>query len=101
MSFNSPQGRASGLEIKIVNGMLNISIGIGCLIDCVEMELEHHLGYNDLQIVDSDLFARDLVAELSYEEDDGSTSIHRAFAKAAMEAIENGSIAVEFTEPQE
>lgn len=95
MSFNAPQGSASSLEVKIVGGLLNISIGVGHLIDLVEADLEYRTGYEETKIIDAKLFAHDIAAELSYEEDDGSTSVHRAIFEAARQAINNGSGAVE------
>lgn len=46
------------------------------------------------QKVDYDILAQDIVGELSAEEEDGSTPIHRLFDEAVEKACENGSQAI-------
>lgn len=78
-------GRDSQLNIEIKNGELQISIGIDLLCFAVQTEIQ------DFKITDNDGFVQDILNELSNEEEDGTTAVHKMLDQAANSAIENGS----------
>lgn len=51
-----------------------------------------------VKVVDVPGFAGDVVRELNAEAEDGTTPIHELFDKAMATAIDNGSLACDFTE---
>lgn len=52
------------------------------------------------KVTDAAAFAADLVRELNYESEDGTTSIHRMFDKAIENAIGQGAEGIEEHEQQ-
>jgi len=82
--------REQQLEIKVINGVLSITIGIDVLCNSLEYGVDRYFT-EDVKIVDNDLFLDDFVRELSCEEEDGTTLVHRMLDNAAYKAIENGA----------
>lgn len=80
--------RNQPFKIKVENEVLTISIGVSSLCYAIQQELR------DVSIHDKDAFVKDFLVELEQEDEEGSTSIHRAFDKAANNAVENGSLGV-------
>jgi hypothetical protein len=56
-------------------------------------------GDDCFKVTDAEAFARDLVAELNREEEDGTTPVHRMFDAVIQGAIENGAEGVEIETP--
>ena len=77
------------LTVEIVDGVLNISLGIDIL--CLATQSEIY----DFKIVDNNGFSNDIINELLSEEEDGTTLVHRMLDEAANNAIENGSEYIE------
>ena len=77
------------LTVEIVDGVLNISLGIDIL--CLATKSEIY----DFKIVDNNGFSNDIINELLSEEEDGTTLVHRMLDEAANNAIENGSEYIE------
>lgn len=85
------------LKVEVIGGRLVISIGVRCLAHAIEFapaltrynesadEFEHP------KVTDPLAFAHEIDAELSKEEEDGTTVVHRMLDKAAQSAIENGA----------
>ena len=77
------------LTVEIVDGVLNISLGIDILCFATQSEIY------DFKIVDNNGFSNDIINELLSEEEDGTTLVHRMLDEAANNAIENGSEYIE------
>lgn len=86
-------GRDQALTIAIVDGQLVITIGVDALMTAVR-------GGDDwddetMTIVDPDAFAAEIAHSLEHnEQEDGTTDIHLAIDRAALDAVESGSEAV-------
>ena len=81
------------MEVKVVGGMLVISIGINCLARALEASPRFYNGESgeqDLKVTDPEVFAREVARALQREEEDGSTPLHVLFDNAAESAIEDG-----------
>jgi hypothetical protein len=78
------KGKDDGLAVALVDGRLVISIGVNTL--------AHATAYADdpVKIVDPDLAAEEIVRELTREEEDGTTPVHKLLDKAVFDAWENG-----------
>lgn len=81
------------LLIEIKKGILNISVGISTLAYGIRHGDDFPL---NTHIVDEKELAKDILAQLEYENEHGATAIHILFDKAAEAAIERGSLGVEF-----
>ncbi len=92
-------GKARPLGIKLKNGEIVISVGV----DTVKWALERHVdsqpynektgGFDQKWIVsDVLLFSKDVILEMSREEEDGSTPLIRFLDAMCVAALENGSI---------
>ena len=82
--------RNNPLKVEIVDNELRISLGVGTLAHAVEHG--HPLRtIEDAEIIDDDQLARDIVRELEWSEEDGTTAVHRMLDAAAYAAFENGS----------
>ena len=85
--------REQPLTIEIVDGRLVVSIGVDALMTAVR-------GGDDwddetMAVVDADVFAAEIAHSLEHnEQEDGTTDIHLAIDRAALDAIEGGSEAV-------
>jgi hypothetical protein len=77
------------LEVSREDEIITITIGVKELCHAVVHGLQYK--YGDVTITQQILFTDDILRELTREEEDGTTLIHRMFDKAAAEAIENGS----------
>lgn len=92
--------REQALTIEIIDGRLLISIGIDALMTAVRGGDD----WDDQQmtIVDPDVFAADIAHSLEHNErEDGTTDIHLAIDRAALDAIEGGCTAVRFSDEGE
>lgn len=76
------------LKIKIQDGQLIISIGISTLVYAIQNGDKWN-GYG--KITDEMGFAKDILSELDYEEEDGTNPVHRMLDDAAIRAAEQGS----------
>lgn len=83
------------LHAEIVDGLLCISIGVDTLTKAVTGMLDDR-GYEGPVVVDSDEFAEAILMSLQREEEDGSTVIHHALDKAAINAVEDGCEGITF-----
>ena len=79
------------LTVEIVNGVLNISIGI----DTLYFALSENDFHTQFKVTSIKGFAKDVLNELLSEEEDGTTLVHRMLDEAANNAIENGSEYIE------
>ena len=79
------------LTVEIVDGVLNISIGI----DTLCFALSENDFHTQFKVTSIKGFAKDVLNELLSEEEDGTTLVHRMFDEAADNAIENGSEYIE------
>ena len=97
------------LQHKIDRGVLTISIGIDTLAWAFEHQDENN-PYEEIshdedgpvsnfvqryKVIDNEEFARDVIRELFNEEEDGSNPINVLLDKMCIEAVDQGSIAVE------
>jgi hypothetical protein len=81
------------MQIEIIDGKFVITAGVELVIFAVTHGIENNIF--DLNITDEDLFAKGILSALRATEEDGTNLIHRAFDKAAIDAIENGCEGVE------
>ena len=86
--------RDQQVDVKIENGRFIITAGIDLVCHAVMYGTEPSLS-RTFKVKDPDKFADEIRIELEREEEDGTNLIHRAFDKAALEAIENGAEGVE------
>ena len=82
------------MKIAVKDGQLSITIGVDLLCFAVETGMEYGLG-PEFKIVNKNAFIQELVAELKAEAEDGTNLIHKAFDRAALNAVENGATGVE------
>lgn len=93
--------RKRPLEVGLRDGVLSITIGVDTFRTAIEFapDLEVYDEEEDdfarPKIVDADAFAKDLLAELEREEEDGTTMVHRMLDRAAAEAMENGCFGIQ------
>lgn len=85
------------LEVKIERDRLVISIGVKCLAFAIEWapgleKYDEKTGdFLGPKITDPLVFAKEIERQLSQEEEDGTTMVHRMIDKAAAEALEQGA----------
>lgn len=78
------------LKVEIVDGVLNISIGMEALKTSLESgRLDMSCG-GEFVINDLEAFGVDFVHELNSEEEDGSTPVHLMLDQVALTNLENG-----------
>ena len=78
------------LKAEIVDGVLNISIGMNALKASLESgRLDMSCG-GEFVIDDIEAFGVDFVHELKSEEEDGSTPVHLMFDQVALTNLKNG-----------
>lgn len=95
------------LDYRIIDGVLCISIGINTLAYAMK-ERDPFYVYDENKgdwrsawvILDNAEFAKDFVAELSREEEDGSTPLTDMLDKVADNVLENGCIGIYEGEPK-
>lgn len=78
----------SPLDTKVENGRLVISIGVNLLAWAVQLNEQEWP--DDLHIAEPDKFARRLAQYLLFDEEDGTTELHRCFDKTASLMIDGG-----------
>lgn len=76
------------LDFQIIGGVVTVTIGVSTL--CAAVAAGHTFP-PDGRITDEYAFARAVVSELSREDEDGTTRVHRLLELAAVEAIEEGA----------
>lgn len=87
------------LEVTTTDDQLVITIGLDALVNILSSQPEWPLMGEDQEpckVLDHQQFIKDVVCELQREEEDGTTLLHRALDRAAIDAIENGSEAVDY-----
>lgn len=84
--------RDGPLRSIIEKDSIVIKIGKGTIAFCAEQA--DNLGFTELEVVNVDQFAKDVICAMNHESEDGSTLITRMLDKAIVGAIEDGSIAV-------
>lgn len=75
------------LSVDLIDGKLSITVGLGTLSKALEIGCPA-CGYT---VSNPYMFAKDIVAQLVREQEDGTTPIHELLDKAANDAIEAGS----------
>lgn len=81
------------LTIEIADGQLVIRIGVDALM--VAVRAGDDWDDDTMTIVDADAFAVEIAHSLEHnEQEDGTTDVHLAIDRAAMDAVESGSDAV-------
>jgi hypothetical protein len=92
------------LRCEIVDGRIVISVGINTLAGApadrepwvvYDMADDRNDFYRKLRVTDPEEFAQDVARALEREEEDGTNDLHRLFDKAMIDAVEDGSGAVE------
>lgn len=87
-----------GLEAKIIDGKLVVSIGLDVLAYAVEQASDYDPDFLPVKVINKMNFAKDIIEELTLEDEGGRSSITELIDAAAMSAIENGSEWVEEVE---
>jgi spore coat polysaccharide biosynthesis protein SpsF (cytidylyltransferase family) len=90
------------LELKIIDNCLVIRIWIDTLAWATEHSEKNEVWdeekedyVNTVKIKDNLQFAKDVMRELSEEEEDGTTMVHLLLDNATEKAIENGSLGLD------
>ena len=92
----TPRGHEP-LSVKIEEGALTISIGIGVLAYAVQMnENSWESGW---RIADIPVFAKEVLRELERDDETGATRVHRLLEDAAEEVLEQGGDGIEDFRP--
>ncbi|MEP9401889.1 hypothetical protein [Sphingomonas sp. VNH70] len=91
--------RQHGLSVEIEDGRLVIAIGIDALMTAIDGG-PHAPEDLDYRILTRDGFAADIVQALEAEDDEGTTLVHVMFDSATERALDEGSLSVEFDEPE-
>lgn len=91
--LGTEDARMSPFKMKIHQGKLVIEMGLDSLCCAVQMQ---EFWDEDAKIVDSYEFVRDMITEL--EDDRNSCSIYSALDNAAKQAVEDGSLGIEYKE---
>jgi hypothetical protein len=86
------EGAAKALTVKIKDGELRISIGIGLRAHAVQMQGSWP---EEFEITDIRDFAKSMRYQLIREEEDGTMPVHRMFDKAALGVLEQGDPGVD------
>ncbi len=81
------------LDVEIIGGVVTITIGVSALCGAV---VGGPAFPPDPTITDEYAFARAVASELTREEEDGTTPVHRMLDAAAVEAIEYGADGIRF-----
>jgi len=79
------------LKIKIIDGLLTMSIGVDALKVSIESGRADMFCDGEFFITDKDAFYHALISELKSEEEDGSTLLHLMLDAAALKAYGNGA----------
>jgi hypothetical protein len=90
------------LRCRVHKGVLSIEIGIDTLAWAYEHQPDNWTGEGDdakYRVVDKKEFARDVASEMNREAEDGSTPLSLFFDAMCTAAADDGSIAVEPTDP--
>lgn len=107
---NKNTGRAAPLKVKIKNGVFTVSIGVETLAwgfehgpecqvfnkdyELIDEDTEHPEFIQKYSVTDPDEFAEDVLREFEREKEDGTTPLYEFFDKMCMNAVEDGSIAI-------
>ena len=83
---------ASELTVKVEDNQLKITIGIAIMAFAVQSQ---DAWPEDQEVKDLDVFAKSMVRQLTREEEDGTTPVHRMLDAAANEVLEQGDDGVE------
>ena len=87
-------------EAHIENGEIVIRVAIDVLPGALKQNPRDD-SYYSCKVTDLAGFAKDVVHALNSEAEDGTTPIHSLFDSAMAEAIDQGSMHVEYKEPSE
>jgi hypothetical protein len=82
------------LRVEIENGELVIRVGI--------LRLDGHEYHNEipaLTFTDLERWAKDVITEMTREEEDGQTPLNMMLDNAMKAALENGSVGVDYDKP--
>ncbi len=96
------QPKKTPLTVEVKNGQLNIRVGIGVLAHAAGL-CDRWVRYNEdkcdyeakWRITDNLQFAKDVKCAMLDEAEDGSSPLTRFLDKACLDAVEQGSEAVE------
>lgn len=83
-----PLAESAQLTVQIEGDDLVIRIGSALLLHAVQNGANWD---GTMEITDPEKFLGEIVRELESESEDGTTLLHIAFDKAALNAVENGS----------
>lgn len=80
-------GKDQILQTKIVDGKLVMSIGV----DVLAFAQNNNNQFDGFDVINAEGFAKDVLAELEREEEDGTTKVHELLDEAMEAAHANGS----------
>lgn len=85
------------LAVAVEGDRMMISIGVDLLVHAVTHG-PYFQGFDDEECVvtDKKVFVQSIAKALLFEEEDGTTPLHRAFDEAAESVCENGEPGIEF-----
>lgn len=78
---------------KIEGEEIVIRIPISAIPEAVQVAFDHAYGFerHDFAVANAEVFAREILAELNSEQEDGTTPIDLLLDAAACKAMENGA----------
>lgn len=90
ISFERPPPQMVAIEAD----QIVVRIPVIAVPHAAMIAFDNAYGEHRYEVEDGEAFARELVTELSREEEDGTTLIHLALDKAATRALENGGFGI-------
>lgn len=86
------------LKVVVVDGRLEITIGVDTLVFCETERQKWYEGEHKEKITNNEGFVKDVAHELCREEEDGTTPLHLLLDKMIEAAKDSGSEHVEYPE---
>lgn len=93
-------GRKTSLNVEIINGCINISIGIDTLAFAITHSPDQRLintyaqpendDFYGLNIIDNDEFSKEFINQILEEDEDGTNSLHRFIEEQVNEGLNYG-----------
>ena len=81
-----------GLTVKLTKKAIEIKLPLSVLPACVEYNTD--MQEHGAKVIYLDEFAKEVMTELSREDDTGANMVHRMFDAAFLEAFEQGALGI-------
>lgn len=86
------------MKIEIVDGAILITVPLSALRTAAAVAFDEAWGVeqHDIRVIDSSMFAADVLRELEAEDEDGTTLVHQMLDRAMIRAVEQGSEGISY-----